>query len=361
MGHQPRPATAPAFLRIRLRHLARLCYPHLTLRRAARRPIALLSILFVLSIIATGVYLVIPLTLLPALPASPFPTILWLLLFLWSISCTLVSFLLTALAHPGRIPETWRPTLWQKEDPLKPGVPLLPHPLKGQGQSTEPDPKPDLHPLPHAPKPSLYPVAPSVVHQAGTAMMRTDGRHRFCVHCNLFKPDRAHHCSTCRECVLQMDHHCPFTGNSCVGFLNRKFFVLFLYYATLSCLLVATLTPRAILNRLFQLEARPNTANLIWVVMIMVGYILCTLHALALAPFSAFHTYLVLKNRSTIENEELRPPMQNDVLRRSDRGWLGNWKATFGPRPLLWFVPVSFGKDLDPTQVAPSRPPDELV
>lgn len=360
MGHQPRPA--PTLLRLRLRHLARQCYPHLTLRRAAHRPLALLSIFFVLSIIATGIYLVIPLTLLPALPAAPFPTLLWLLLFLWSISCTIISFLLTALAHPGRIPDSWRPTLWQQEDPLKPGLPLPVHNSTSNDAGAATPNMADAPPiLPHVVKPKLYPVVPSVVHAAGTAMMRGDGRHRFCVHCNLFKPDRAHHCSTCRECVLQMDHHCPFTGNSCVGFLNRKFFVLFLYYATISCLLVATLTPRAILHRLIELEARPTSSTLAWVVMIMMGYILCALHALALAPFSAFHTYLVLKNRTTIENQEVRPPLQNDVLRRSDRGWLNNWKATFGPRPLLWFIPVSFGKELDPTQVAQSRPPDELV
>lgn len=207
----------------------------------------------------------------------------------------------------------------------------------------------------------MFPVAPAAVKAAGTAMLRGDGRYRYCVPCNTFKPDRAHHCSTCRECVLQMDHHCPFTGNSCVGLLNRKFFVLFLYYGTLSCTLVATLTPRAIFGRLMELDEQPTTVALAWVILVMMGYIFCALHALALAPFSAFHTYLVLKNRTTIENQEPRTALHGEVLRRSDRPWLHNWKATFGPKPLLWFVPVSYGRETDGLTWAARLAPDELV
>lgn len=354
MGHQPR--SAAGLLRLRLRLFMHLCYPHFVPRPAIRRPLAMLSMVFVLSIVATGVYLVVPLTLLPEWQTNPLPTALWLALFMWSISCTVVSYLLTALAHPGRIPESWRPIVWQGEDPANPGVPL---PLNATTTSGEAGPASEVSIV--APtKANLYPVAPPAVHAAGTAMLRADGRHRFCAHCNVFKPDRTHHCSTCRECVLQMDHHCPFTGNSCVGFLNRKFFVLFLYYATLSCSLVASLTPRTILTCLVDLEARPTTAALAWVIMLMMGYVLCALHALALIPFSAFHTYLILKNRTTIENQEARPAMHADVLRRSDRGWLNNWKGVFGPRPLLWFIPVAFGRETDVIEWAP-RPADELV
>lgn len=57
-------------------------------------------------------------------------------------------------------------------------------------------------------------------------------RKRYCIICNIFKPERTHHCSTCDVCVLNMDHHCPWL-NSCIGFWNWKSFILMLIYLNL--------------------------------------------------------------------------------------------------------------------------------
>ena len=36
-----------------------------------------------------------------------------------------------------------------------------------------------------------------------------DGRPRWCSTCQIFKPDRAHHCREVDRCVYKMDHFCP--------------------------------------------------------------------------------------------------------------------------------------------------------
>ncbi|CAM9525771.1 unnamed protein product, partial [Laminaria digitata] len=53
---------------------------------------------------------------------------------------------------------------------------------------------------------------------------------RWCGHCQMFKPPRAHHCRRCGGCVARMDHHCIYAAN-CVGAGNHKQFVLLLLYS----------------------------------------------------------------------------------------------------------------------------------
>lgn len=63
-------------------------------------------------------------------------------------------------------------------------------------------------------------------------------KRRYCLSCNVFKPERCHHCSACNRCVLNMDHHCLWINN-CVGFWNRKHFILLLTYALMLTSFVA--------------------------------------------------------------------------------------------------------------------------
>ena len=58
--------------------------------------------------------------------------------------------------------------------------------------------------------------------------------YRFCRRSRMHRPLRSHFCSVTQRVVLNMDHFCPWVVNT-VGFYNRKFFVLFLFYTLLAC------------------------------------------------------------------------------------------------------------------------------
>ncbi|NXT59494.1 ZDHC3 Palmitoyltransferase, partial [Pluvianellus socialis] len=61
-----------------------------------------------------------------------------------------------------------------------------------------------------------------------------------CDRCEAYRPPRAHHCRVCHRCVRRMDHHCPWINN-CVGELNQKYFIQFLFYSGLASLYAAAL------------------------------------------------------------------------------------------------------------------------
>ncbi|CAM8956355.1 unnamed protein product [Rhodiola kirilowii] len=66
----------------------------------------------------------------------------------------------------------------------------------------------------------------------------------FCLYCEKPKSTRAHHCRSCKICILDMDHHCPFIGN-CVGASNHRYFISFLISTVLSTIYVSIMTAYA--------------------------------------------------------------------------------------------------------------------
>ncbi|KXL46040.1 hypothetical protein M433DRAFT_108421 [Acidomyces richmondensis BFW] len=60
-------------------------------------------------------------------------------------------------------------------------------------------------------------------------------KQRWCRKCEAYKPPRAHHCKTCKRCIMKMDHHCVWTAN-CISHLTLPHFVRFLFYAVAAML-----------------------------------------------------------------------------------------------------------------------------
>lgn len=126
--------------------------------------------------------------------------------------------------------------------------------------------------------------------------------------CNVFKPDRCHHCSACNKCVLNMDHHCPWVNN-CIGFWNRKYFLLLLFYTiALVYYYVGTMAMNFVDTIYWHLEAykqpKLDFLKLLIVFILDVTYVFSLALSYIMTKFVAFHVELVLKNMTTIETLE---------------------------------------------------------
>ncbi|CAB1333054.1 unnamed protein product [Coregonus sp. 'balchen'] len=121
------------------------------------------------------------------------------------------------------------------------------------------------------------------------------GAVRYCDHCQVIKPDRCHHCSTCDMCVLKMDHHCPWVNN-CVGFSNYKFFVLFLAYSMLYCVFIAATVLQYFIK--FWTNQLPDTHAKFHVLFL---FFVAAMFFISILSLFSYHLWLVGKNRTTIE------------------------------------------------------------
>ncbi|XP_067295265.1 palmitoyltransferase ZDHHC15A isoform X2 [Pseudorasbora parva] len=157
---------------------------------------------------------------------------------------------------------------------------------------------------------------------------------RFCHHCQLIKPDRCHHCSVCQMCVLKMDHHCPWLNN-CIGFSNYKFFMLFLLYSLVYCLLiVATVTPTFIqlwLGRLFDSCVKLHVLFLTLV---------SAMFAVTLCFLLFFHIWLLASNKTTLEWLSVPFFADGPGSEAFDVGVRANFLQVFGEKKIHWPFPV---------------------
>ncbi len=175
-------------------------------------------------------------------------------------------------------------------------------------------------------------------------------RKRYCLMCNVFKPDRCHHCSACNRCVLNMDHHCPWVNN-CIGFWNRKFFLLLLFYGLCTLYFYVITMAGAFIDTVYwHMQAYQQTIEIkqfLLVAQIDLTYLSSLFLSVVLTRFAYFHLTLVRNNMTTIESLEHKGTTYESLVLspvltivKYDVGVSANWQQVFGRNALLWFIPI---------------------
>ncbi|ORX35428.1 DHHC palmitoyltransferase-domain-containing protein [Kockovaella imperatae] len=133
------------------------------------------------------------------------------------------------------------------------------------------------------------------------ARMDTRGRRvRRCRKCDGPKPERTHHCSVCRRCVLLMDHHCPWI-NGCVGLYNQRHFVLFMFWLSLGCWVFASL---GLSNLWESFSFKSNWTYYTPRLAYTLVYILCIAMGVAVPVLGTWHVFMVSRNETSIESHD---------------------------------------------------------
>uniref|UniRef100_A0A4W6G8Y7 Palmitoyltransferase n=1 Tax=Lates calcarifer TaxID=8187 RepID=A0A4W6G8Y7_LATCA len=139
-----------------------------------------------------------------------------------------------------------------------------------------------------------------------------------CPTCQLVKPARSKHCRLCNRCVQRFDHHCVWVNN-CIGALNTRYFLLYLFSVCAMAGDIALLTADMLLHAVLRSgllgasyideygEQQP--AGPLFVVqhlfltfpriVFMLGFLVFVFFLLA--GYALFHSYLALVNQTSNE------------------------------------------------------------
>ena len=116
---------------------------------------------------------------------------------------------------------------------------------------------------------------------------KKNGGVRMCQRCLRTKPDRTHHCSQCNQCILKMDHHCPWVAN-CIGFYNYKYFLNMLFFASVTSMLVVVTAYPVFIAVLAQESMDAKLAYFI-----VTAWLLTCFFCFIITGFLLFHLWLL--------------------------------------------------------------------
>jgi len=158
------------------------------------------------------------------------------------------------------------------------------------------------------------------------------GAARVCRKSGLYKPERSHYCSVTRRLTLNMDHFCPWVTNT-VGFYNRKFFLLFVFYLiVLLAYTLLTLAPQ--LPGLFDWAMNGENrwfSGIVSIVLLVLTLLIDGLLLILLCPFFWLHFKMAMRNETTIDGSRFP---------HFDVGTHANLQQVFGRNVWVWLLPL---------------------
>lgn len=172
-----------------------------------------------------------------------------------------------------------------------------------------------------------------------------DAALRFCQHCDTPKAPRSHHCVMCGECILKMDHHCPWI-NGCVGYHNYRYFFGFLLwlligtvYSASSCAYMLWFHDRIYHHAFDKVSSETNQVFFIFVLTVAIAITMCL--------YVGFNLYGICTNQSAVEfhisKEIAAASAQSDgtsaltyFRNPYNVGWLRNAVECLGPETTPW-------------------------
>ncbi|KAH9933268.1 zf-DHHC-domain-containing protein [Amylocystis lapponica] len=198
-----------------------------------------------------------------------------------------------------------------------------------------------------------------------------DEPRKWCRKCAAPKPERAHHCSACRRCILKMDHHCAWLGYKCIGHRTHTSFIHLLTCISALAAYIAVLDASVVYYAFTNPLSIDETTPLHALFLTFFGLVV----SLTIGSFWLYHLYLISTNQTTLENLSpyllLRylphlppdsglsnPPLEHELshaqrrlvrdashdIRMYDVGWRQNWAQVFGwDRPWGWVRRIALG------------------
>ena len=151
-----------------------------------------------------------------------------------------------------------------------------------------------------------------------------------CFKCKIPRPKRSHHCSSCSECILQMDHHCPWLG-CCVGLKNHGNYFRFLCYTLLCCCLFIEMSLQLLFNVDRHFEFKTEVAVLLLICCFVCSVVVVFLSVMAIRTFVNF-----CDGNTLIETKERQQTNEEFPF---DLGVWNNLRYFLGAYSILWPLP----------------------